>query len=98
VETPESCLKIKSKLSTTTYKPGGGGTCLQFQHLGRGRGRGKGRGRSRQISEFEASLVYRVNSGTARVPQRNTVLKNKPTNKQTPQTTTYNKNEIDEIS
>jgi hypothetical protein len=34
-------------------------------------------GRGRQISEFEASLVYRVSSRTARVTQRNPVLKNK---------------------
>jgi hypothetical protein len=34
-------------------------------------------GRSRQISGFEASLVYRVSSRTARVTQRNPVLKNK---------------------
>jgi hypothetical protein len=33
-------------------------------------------GRGRQISEFEASLVYRVSSKTARVIQRNPVLKN----------------------
>jgi hypothetical protein len=33
-------------------------------------------GRGRQISEFEASLVYRVISRTARVIQRNPVLKN----------------------
>ena len=33
------------------------------------------RGRSRQISEFEASLFYRVSSGTARVIQRNPVSK-----------------------
>ena len=36
------------------------------QHLG---------GRDRQISEFEASLVYRVSSRTARATQRNPVLK-----------------------
>jgi hypothetical protein len=30
-------------------------------------------GRGRQISEFEASLVYRVSSRTARVTQRNPV-------------------------
>jgi hypothetical protein len=37
-------------------------------------------GRGRQISEFEASLVYRVSSRTARVIQRNPVLKTpKPT-------------------
>jgi hypothetical protein len=34
-------------------------------------------GRGRQISEFEASLVYRVSSRTARATQRNPVLKNK---------------------
>jgi hypothetical protein len=33
-----------------------------------------GRGRGRQISEFEASLVYRVSSKTARAAQRNPVL------------------------
>jgi hypothetical protein len=33
-------------------------------------------GRGRQISEFEASLVYRVSSRTARTTQRNPVLKN----------------------
>jgi hypothetical protein len=34
-------------------------------------------GRGRGISEFEASLVYRVSSRTARTIQRNPVLKNK---------------------
>jgi hypothetical protein len=43
-------------------------------------------GRGRQISEFKASLVYRVSSRTARATQRNPVLKktknkNKQTNK-----------------
>jgi hypothetical protein len=33
--------------------------------------------RGRQISEFEASLVYRVNSRTARAIQRNPVLEKK---------------------
>jgi hypothetical protein len=33
--------------------------------------------RGRWISEFEASLVYRVSSRTARATQRNPVLKNK---------------------
>jgi hypothetical protein len=33
-------------------------------------------GRGRQISEFEASLVYRVSSRTARAIQRNLVSKN----------------------
>jgi hypothetical protein len=42
-------------------------------------------GRGRWISEFEASLVYRVSSRTARAIQRNTVSNKtkKPNNKQT---------------
>jgi hypothetical protein len=36
-------------------------------------------GRGRCISEFKASLVYKVSSRTARATQRNTVLKNKTT-------------------
>jgi hypothetical protein len=36
-------------------------------------------GRSRWISEFKASLVYRVSSRTARAMQRNPVSKNKKT-------------------
>jgi hypothetical protein len=40
-------------------------------------------GRGRQISEFKASLVYKVSSRTARATQRNSVSKNKKqTNKQ----------------
>jgi hypothetical protein len=43
---------------------------------------GRGRGRGRWISEFEASLVYRVSSRTASAIQKNSVLKtNKQTNK-----------------
>jgi hypothetical protein len=38
-------------------------------------------GRGRQIAEFEASLVYRMSSRTARATQRNPVLK-KPKPKQ----------------
>jgi hypothetical protein len=34
-------------------------------------------GRGRQISEFEASLVYRVSSRTSRATQRNHVSKKK---------------------
>jgi hypothetical protein len=45
---------------------GSGGACLLSQHLG---------GRGRQISEFVASLVYRVSSRTARATQRNPVSK-----------------------
>jgi hypothetical protein len=53
---------------------GSGGTCLSSQHLG---------GRGRLISEFEASLVYRVSSRTAKATQRNLVSKNQTkTNKQ----------------
>jgi hypothetical protein len=34
-------------------------------------------GRGRRISEFEASLLYKVSSRTARAIQRNPVLENK---------------------
>jgi hypothetical protein len=54
-------------LRKETSKPGSGGTHHYTQHL---------RGRGRQISEFEASLVYRVSSRIARATQRNPVLKN----------------------
>jgi hypothetical protein len=37
--------------------------------------------RGRQISEFKASLVYKMSSRTARATQRNPVSKNKQTNK-----------------
>jgi hypothetical protein len=43
-------------------------------------------GRGRQISEFEANLVYRVSSRTARATQRNHVSKNQK--KKTTTTTT----------
>jgi hypothetical protein len=36
------------------------------------------KGRGRRISEFEASLVYRVSSRTARATQRNPVSKPPP--------------------
>jgi hypothetical protein len=39
--------------------------------------------RGRKISEFEASLVYKVSSGIARATQRNPVSK-KQTNKKNP--------------
>jgi hypothetical protein len=61
------------------YKPGSGGTCLYSQHLG---------GRGRRISEFEASLVYRVSSRTVRATQRNPVLKNKTKQNKTKQNKT----------
>jgi hypothetical protein len=44
--------------------PGSGGTRLYSQHLG---------GRGKWISEFEASLVYRMSSRTARATRRNPV-------------------------
>jgi hypothetical protein len=47
---------------------GRGGSHLKSQHSG---------GRSRWISEFEASLVYKVSSRTARAIQRNPVSKKK---------------------
>ena len=43
--------KNKTKQNKTNY-PGSGGAYIESQHLG---------GRSRQISEFQVSLVYRVN-------------------------------------
>jgi hypothetical protein len=53
-------------------------------------------GRGRWIFEFEASLVYRVSSRTARATQRNPVLKNqrknKNKNKKQTNNTTTNKN------
>jgi hypothetical protein len=42
-------------------------------------------GRGRQISDFEASLVYRVSSRTARAIQRNPVSKNKTKQNKTKQ-------------
>jgi hypothetical protein len=50
-------------------------------------------GRDRWISEFEASLVYKVSSRTARATQRNPVLKNQNNNnnKQNKQTKKHKK-------
>jgi hypothetical protein len=48
-------------------------------------------GRGRWISEFEASLVYRVSSRTARATQRNPVSKNQKKNKK-------KKNKTDEFN
>ena len=50
-------------------QPDGGGAHLKSQHL---------RDRGRQISVFEASLVYKVSSRTARATQRNPVLNPSP--------------------
>jgi hypothetical protein len=46
-------------------------------------------GRGRWISEFEAGLVYKMSSRTARTLQKDPVSKNNQTNKQT--TTTKQK-------
>jgi hypothetical protein len=51
-------------------------------------------GRSRRISEFEASLVYRVSSRTTRAIQRNPVSKNKQTKNQKKPKTKQKKLEI----
>jgi hypothetical protein len=53
-------------------------------------------GRGRQISEFEASLVYRVSSRTARATQRNPVSKNQK--KKTKQNKTKKKTKKKEFS
>jgi hypothetical protein len=65
----------RAKLETVG-QPGSGGTRLESQHLG---------GRGRQISEFKASLVYRMSFRTARATQKPYLeknQKNKQTNKQ----------------
>jgi hypothetical protein len=50
-------------------------------------------GRGRKISEFEASLVYKVSSRTARATQRNPVSKqNKTKQNKTKQNKTKQKN------
>jgi hypothetical protein len=55
-----------SKRSKSGARCGGAG--LESQHSG---------GRGRRISEFEASMVYKVSSRTARATQRNPVSKTK---------------------
>jgi hypothetical protein len=50
-------------------KPYGGGTHLYSQHLG---------GRGRQVSRFEGSLIYRVNSRTTSAAQKHCHEKPKP--------------------
>jgi hypothetical protein len=47
-------------------------------------------GRGRRISEFEASLVYRVSSRTARATQRNPVSKKTKQNKKAQQNNNNN--------
>jgi hypothetical protein len=50
-------------------------------------------GRGRWISEFEASLVYKVSSRTARATQRNPVLKKNKQNKKQLNNNNNNKKE-----
>ena len=57
-----------------------GGARLKSQHL---------IGRGRQISEFQASLVYRVSSRTARATQRNPVSKNQKKKNKTSSKTSW---------
>jgi hypothetical protein len=47
-----------------------GGACFQSQHSG---------GRNRQISEFEASLVYKMSSRKARATKRNLISRKQKT-------------------
>jgi hypothetical protein len=54
-------------------------------------------GRGRWISEFKASLVYRVSSRTARATQRNPVWKKQKTNKQTKKKTKQKKSHCEEL-
>jgi hypothetical protein len=53
-----------------------------------------GGGRGRQISEFKASLVYRVSSRTARTTQRNPISKNQKQNKTKQQNKNKKKNSL----
>ena len=61
-------IRLCLKNQQTAEQWGGGGICLESQHLG---------DRDRQISEFEASLIFKVSSRTARAIQRNLVSKKK---------------------
>jgi hypothetical protein len=79
---PRGGIRKYSRTHFQEQQPGSGGKSLLSQHLG---------GRGRQISEFEARLVYRVSSRTARATQKNPVLKNQ-TNKQTNKQKQTNKN------
>jgi hypothetical protein len=51
-------------------------------------------GRGRRISEFEASLVHKVSSRTARTIQRNPVLKKKKKKDNSMERKPLNKNDI----
>jgi hypothetical protein len=60
----------RARIGNTEFAARGGGTHLSSQHSG---------GRGRQISEFQAILVYKVSSRIAKATQRNPVSKNKQT-------------------
>jgi hypothetical protein len=65
---------------------GSGGTYLSSHHLG---------GRGRRVSEFKATLVYKVSSRTAKATQRKPVSKKKTKKnkkQKTKKTTTKTKN------
>ena len=62
---------VLSRFKNEIGLPGGGGACLQSQHLG---------DRGRRISE--ARLVYRESSRTTQAAQRNPISKTTKTNKQ----------------
>jgi hypothetical protein len=51
-------------------------------------------GRGKQISEFEASLVYKVSSRTARATQRNPVSKNQKKKKKKKSTNSVDFQEV----
>jgi hypothetical protein len=55
-------------------------------------------GRGRRISEFEASLVYKVSSRAARTTQRNPVSKNKDKNKKQSKTKQKTKKKHDMLT
>jgi hypothetical protein len=73
---PVSKIQIKSRQEGKLGMQLGGGAPSRGQ---RGAGldnQEHSGGRDRRISEFEASLVYKVSSRTARTTQRNPVSKN----------------------
>jgi hypothetical protein len=63
---------LSFSLIKTKHVAGRGGACLYSQHLG---------GKGRQISEFEASLVYKVSFRTTRATEKPCLEKPKKQNK-----------------
>jgi hypothetical protein len=68
---------LKSAHLKESYKLAGGGAHLSSQHLG---------GRGRWISEFQASLVYKVSSRTPGLHAETLSSKTRKTNQPTKQT------------